>query len=136
MTHRWASYAVTFCAQCGILQKIGFWKPRLFVVLDRRDRLTEATATFLPFCFVVADEPGAMSDVPAATTALEREREVRGRGGERIAAPTISPSIQDAVEAALEAAHPKQFARPGLAILCHVIVESANRNRARIGGGC
>jgi hypothetical protein len=77
-----------------------------------------------------------MTNVAAAVQAVEEEHEIRSRPrasgeqpGARKGAPRIAPGIEDAVVAALEAAHPKHFARLGrLSIISHVIVDSKTRH--------
>jgi hypothetical protein len=98
-------------------------------------RREEASSTFLPFCYTVCDRADALTDIREAVRLIEAEHAVRSRPyrpGEESepckGAPVIASSIQDAVEAALAAAHPRQFARPGIGILSHSIVESVRRH--------
>jgi hypothetical protein len=96
-------------------------------------RREEASIHYNPFTFVVYDKPDALTDVAAAVKAIEEEHESRSRpyrAGEvmRKGAPTIVPSIQAAVEAALEARHPRHFERARISIICYPIVTSGLRH--------
>jgi hypothetical protein len=91
-------------------------------------RRAEASSTLLPFTYTTHDEPGAMTDVQTAVSAVEEEHAARVRGEMRTA-PTIAAGIAGAVEDALAAAHPKHFARLGrLSIVAHVIVDARTRH--------
>jgi hypothetical protein len=85
-------------------------------------RRTDSERVFLPFRFIVHDEPAAKTDVAAAVKAIEEEVQARGEGDERV---VIASSIKDAVVAALRAAHPRRFNRPGqhIAVLSRIIVK-------------
>jgi hypothetical protein len=87
------------------------------------ERRTEENRTYRPFRCVIHDRPGAISDTETAVTKIETERD---GGGSRA---TIAPAIAGAVEAALQAKHPRQFARPGPHILARIIVPPPDRYR-------
>jgi hypothetical protein len=82
-------------------------------------RRTEANESFNPFSFTVNDAPGALTDVAAAVRAIEAQT-AAGNNAERV---TIASGIRADVEKALAAAHPRRFARPGVAIIRRVIIK-------------
>jgi hypothetical protein len=82
-----------------------------------------------PFCYLVADEPGALTSVGEAISAIEAEVEARNSGKSH-RYTVIMPYIQDAVVDALAAAHPKHFDRGRLGVICRVVVDSRMRHAA------
>lgn len=83
-------------------------------------RREDAQSIFLPFSFIVRDEPAAITDVAAAVKAIEAQTEAVNCG-ERV---TIASGIRNDVVAALKATHPRRFKKLGnVSILARVIVK-------------
>ncbi len=82
-----------------------------------------------PFCCLIHDKDGALSNAEEAVAAIEAEYEAR-ESGKPSKYAVIAPRIKDAVVEALAAAHPANFERGRLGMLCRVIVASHRRDEA------
>jgi hypothetical protein len=84
------------------------------LVAREQARRAEANTVYMPFSFIVDDKgENAFKDVAEAVKAIEAERGTRANGSGSSQKVCIHSAINDAVCAALEAGHPRQFARLG-----------------------